>query len=70
MVKKRKNATDNILVERIEFSNIVRCCPSPKSQMLKIVNTVTTIVTVKTVLLVTSFLSVGFMSFCCCTVVF
>lgn len=70
MVTKRKNAIDKILVDKIEFRNKVRCCPSPNNQMLKIVNNETIIVTVKTVLLVTSFLSVFFISFCLSTIVF
>lgn len=54
--RKRKNARDKILVDKIEFSKIVRCWPSPRNQMDKMVNAATTRLTVKTVLVVTSLL--------------
>jgi len=56
MVRKRKNAPDKMLVERMEFSNNVLCFPIPKSQTPIIVNAITSSVTIKTCLLLTSIL--------------
>ena len=54
MVRKRKKAMERTVVERMEFSKIVLCWPSPKSQMLIVVNAATTMVTIKIVRVVTS----------------